>query len=330
MHLAQPLWLLLWLLIPLLIWRHRRTRTRQHPVFHLSQPLPGQGGRTWRVHVHRALPVLRWLAIAALVVAMARPQRHWLEQKIKADAVDIVLALDVSLSMLSRGDFDPDRLTAAKQVAAEFVKNRPYDRIGLVAFAAEAFTQCPVTTDKDMVQYFLKELRVGVLEHGTAIGMGLATAVNRLQDSPARSKVVILLTDGENTTGYIPPLKAAEMAQSLGIRVYTIGIGSEKTVMTPQDVNPDGSYLFKPRRTVFDTKMLQEMARITQGKFYRAESLQDLGAIYQTIDALEKTRLDYQDKYHTEELYIWPAGLAIALLLLELLLRYTVLRAVTI
>lgn len=329
MALAQPFWLILLFFLILLVRRHRATRGRQHAAFQLSQGIPAGLGQTWRTRAARLLPYLRWLALALLIVAMARPQRHWIERKVKADAIDIVLAMDVSLSMLSR-DFSPDRLSVAKLVAVDFVEKRPYDRIGLVAFSAEAFTQCPLTTDKVVVQNFIRELKPGILEHGTAIGMGLATAVNRLRESPAASKVVILLTDGENNAGYIQPLQAAEMARALGVRVYTVGIGTEGMVLTPEGINPDGSYFFAMRYTKFDTKLLQEMARLTQGKFFRARTVEDLAGVYDEIDQLEKTKIEFSENYHTDELFIWPAGLAIALLLLEILLRYFALRTITV
>jgi Ca-activated chloride channel family protein len=331
MSLSQPFWLLLLLFLPLLVQRYRRTRGRQHAAFQLSHRVPAAMGQTWRTQTARLLPVVRWVALALLVVAMARPQRHWIEQQVKADAIDIVLALDVSLSMLSR-DFEPDRLTVAKLVASDFVEKRPYDRIGLVAFSAEAFTQCPLTTDKKVVQTYIRDLKPGILEHGTAIGLGLATAVNRLRESPAASKVVILLTDGENNVpNQVPqPLQAAEIARTLGVRVYTIGIGTEGNVLTPEGQNPDGSYFFAYRFTKFDTQLLQEISLRTRGKFYRSESAEDLAGIYAEIDQLEKTKIEFTENYHTDELFIWPAGLAIALLLLEILLRYFALRTITV
>lgn len=272
---------------------------------------------------------MRWIALALLALAMARPQQRWEERKIKADAVDIMLALDISPSMLSR-DFDPDRLTVAKQVAADFVENRPYDRLGLVAFSAEAFTQCPLTTDRRIVQQFLRELQVGRLEDGTAVGMGLATAVNRLKDSPSKSKVVILLTDGENNAGYISPLKAAEIAQTLGVRVYTVGIGTNGIVMSPARRNPDGSYEYAPRQMEFNTDLLVEIAAMTGGKFYRAWSEEELQGIYSEIDRLEKTKIEVSVVRHQTDFFHWFIGLAVAFLLLETLLRWTLLRSVTI
>ncbi len=288
-----------------------------------------KGGITWRVWARRWLPGMRWTALALLALAMARPQELWEEQKIKADAVDIMLALDISPSMLSR-DFEPDRLTVAKQVAANFVENRPYDRLGLVAFSAEAFTQCPLTTDRRVVQQFLRDLQVGRLEDGTAVGMGLATAVNRLKDSPSKSKVVILLTDGESNAGYISPLKAAEIAQKLSIRVYTVGIGTNGIVMSPARRNPDGSYDYAPRQMEFNTELLGEMASMTGGKFYRAWSEEELQGIYSEIDQLEKTKIEVTVIRHQTDFFYWFVGVAVVLLLLESLLRWTLLRSVTI
>ena len=329
MTLAQPLWLLLLLLPLLLFWRHRRTASSGRLVFVMPDRAALSGGVTWRVLLRRWLPWMRWVAIGLLALAMARPQRLWQEEKVKADAVDIMLALDISPSMLSR-DFEPDRLVVAKRVASDFVEKRPYDRLGLVAFSAEAFTQCPLTTDRRVVQQFLRDLQVGRLEDGTAIGMGLATAVNRLKDSPSRSKVVILLTDGENNAGYIPPLKAAEIAQTLGVRVYTVGVGTSGIVLSPIRRNPDGTYDYAPRQVEFNTDLLQEIASLTGGKFYLARSAQDLEGIYAEIDQLEKTKIEVTVIRHTEEYFYWAMGIAVALLLVEALLRWTLLRSVTI
>lgn len=285
-------------------------------------------GKTWRSRVRLHWQWLRWAALVCLVLAMSRPQRKWQEEKVKADALDIVLALDISPSMLSK-DFDPDRLSVAKKVAADFVENRPHDRIGLVAFSAEAFTQCPLTNDRKVVQTFIRELTVGRLEDGTAIGMGLATAINRLKDSPSRSKLVILLTDGENHSGYITPLQAADIALSLGVRVYTVGIGTEGIVMSPAQRNPDGSYVFAPRRMAFNTELLEQIASITKGKFYRAYSERDLAGIYAEIDRLEKTKIEVSAVQRTKDYFEWFVALAVALLLLELLGKWSVLRSVT-
>jgi len=283
---------------------------------------------SFRTKIRSKLPWLRWLALSLLVIALARPQREWEEEKIKADALDIVLSMDISPSMLSK-DFEPDRLTVAKTVAADFVAKRPHDRIGLVAFSAEAFTQCPLTTDRRVVQTFINELTVGRLDDGTAIGMGLATAVNRLKDSPSRSKIVVLLTDGENNAGYIAPLKAAEIAQTLGVRVYTVGIGTEGVVVSPAQRNPDGSYSFAPRFMKFDTQLLEEIAATTGGKFYRAFSARDLEAIYAEIDRLEKTKIEVSTVRRTTDYFHWFIGAAVVLLLIEILGIWGIFRSVT-
>ncbi len=323
MTFADPFWLLL--LLPL-AWLIRRRRTS------ISLRMAQSGGQvdglSFRTKIRDKLPWFRWIALTMLVLAMARPQRKWEEEKIKADALDIVLSMDISPSMLSK-DFDPDRLSVAKRVAAEFAAKRPHDRIGLVAFSAEAFTQCPLTTDRRVVQTFINELAVGRLEDGTAIGMGLATAVNRLKDSPSRSKIVVLLTDGENNAGYIAPLKAAEIAQTLGIRVYTVGIGTEGVVMSPAQRNPDGSYSFAPRFMRFDTQLLEEIAATTGGKFYRAFSERDLQAIYAEVDRLEKTKIEISTVRRTTDYFHWLIGAAVILLLIEILGNWGFLRSVT-
>jgi Ca-activated chloride channel family protein len=327
MTIAQPLWLLL---LPLLLLAGNRWRKhRSDIVLGLSQTSAAYRTASLRGWLRQWLPVLRWAALGLLVLAMARPQRAWKEDKVKADSVDIMLAIDLSPSMLSR-DFDPDRISVAKRVAIDFVEKRPYDRLGLVAFAAEAFTQCPLTTDRKVVQQFIRSLEIGRLSDGTAIGMGLSTAVNRLKDSPSKSKLVILLTDGENNAGYITPMQAAEIAKTLGIRVYTVGIGTEGVVISPAQRNLNGTYSFAPRYTDFDTKLLEDIAELTRGRFYRAYSEKDLEGIYEQIDKLEKTRIDITTIRHTAEMYHWFAGAAILLLLLELLLRWGLLRAVTI
>lgn len=327
MTFAQPIWLLLMPLLLLFLWRsYKKTNPASgSAAMRLSQS-PDSAG-TWRARVRPLLPWLRWIALLLLTLAMARPQRKWQEEKVKADAVDIMLALDISPSMLSR-DFDPDRLSVAKKVAIHFVEKRPYDRLGLTAFSAEAFTQCPLTTDRRIVQEFIRKLEVGRLEDGTAIGMGLATAVNRLKESPSKSKLVILLTDGENNAGYIDPIQAADIAHTLGIRVYTVGIGTEGIVMSPAQRNPDGSYIYAPREMTFDTQLLEQIAAATGGKFYRAYSEDDLEGIYAEIDKLEKTRIEVTTLQRTKDFFQWLLGAAALLLLLEMLGRWGLLRSV--
>lgn len=326
MILAQPIWLLLLLVLP--VW-YLITRTQRDLSLRVPQPAGALGAANWRARLRGSLYWFRWAALFLAILAMARPQLLWQEQKVNANAVDIVLALDISPSMLSK-DFDPDRLAVAKRVAIEFVEKRPYDRLGLVAFSAEAFTQCPLTTDRRVVQGFIEALDVGRLEDGTAIGMGLATAVNRLKDSPSRSKIVILLTDGENNAGYISPMQAAELAATLGIRVYTVGIGTEGVVMSPAQRAPDGSYFFAPRQMEFDTELLRQIAQATQGRFYRAYSERDLAGIYEEIDRLEKTKIEIRTMQRSTEVFYWLLGVALILLCLEAGLRWGLLRSVTI
>ncbi len=324
MSFAQPFWLLLLLLLPVLVRRQRRA-----VGLTLRMAQTGTPTSNWRIPTRQRLPWLRWLALTLLIVAMARPQLHWQEEKIQADAVDIMLALDISPSMLSK-DFDPDRLAVAKRVAIDFVEKRPYDRLGLVAFSAEAFTQCPLTTDRRMVQKFIQDLQLGRLQDGTAIGLGLATAVNRLKDSPAHSKVVILLTDGENNAGEeMRPMRAAEIAQTLGVRVYTVGIGTDGIVLSPAQRNIDGSYAFAPRQMAFDTELLRQIAAATRGKFYRAYSEEDLEGIYAEIDQLEKTKVEVTTVSRTQDWFQWFVAAAVLLILIETLLRWGLLRTVT-
>lgn len=324
MTFADPFWLLL--LLPL-AWLFRRRR--ENISIRMPQAENPQPDLSIRTRLRGKLPYLRWIALSLLILAMARPQRKWEEEKIKADALDIVLSMDISPSMLSR-DFDPDRLTVAKRVAADFVEKRPHDRLGLVAFSAEAFTQCPLTTDRRVVKTFINELAVGRLDDGTAIGMGLATAVNRLKDSPSKSKIVVLLTDGENNAGYIAPLSAAEIAKTLGVRVYTVGIGTEGVVMSPAQRNQDGSYSFAPRFMKFDTQLLEEIAAATGGKFYRAFSERDLEAIYAEIDRLEKTKIEVSTVKRSTDYFHWLIGAAVLLLLVELIGGLLILRSVTV
>lgn len=328
MTFAQPLWLLLLLALPpLIIWYRRAARVR-HVTLQVSRLSAMKGVKTWVLFARRWLQSLRWAAVALLIVAMARPQSPWQEEKVVAEAIDIILALDISPSMLTR-DFAPDRLSTAKKIANDFASRRPYDRLGLVVFSGGAFMHCPLTDDRRIFQAFVNNLQVGRLEDGTAIGMGIATAVNHLKDSPSASKVIILLTDSENNAGAIGPIKAAEMARSLGVRVYTVGIGSDGTVMSPIRQNFDGSYAFAARTMRFDTQLLEDVARLSGGQFYRARNADDLRDIYAEIDRLEKTPLTTTVIRRDVDLFFWFLTAALCLLLLEMLLRWGPLRVVT-
>jgi Ca-activated chloride channel homolog len=273
------------------------------------------------------LPILRGLAFLVLTVAMARPQKLLNEEDVQADGIDITITLDLSSSMLAQ-DFEPDRLEVAKKVAADFVEKRAYDRIGLVVFSGEAFTQCPLTTDHAVVKEFLANLQCGFLQDGTAIGMGLATAVNRMKESQTKSKVIILMTDGVNNAGYFKPEDAMELAKTLGIKVYTIGVGSTGEAMSPVGRRSDGKYVFGLVPVEIDETLLQNIAQSTGGRYYRATNAQELEQIYSEIDRLEKSRIDVTTFKRRSEAFANWALVGLILLTLELVLRYTVFRTI--
>jgi Ca-activated chloride channel family protein len=287
--------------------------------------LPSTVPLTWRVRALRWVAPVTYAAIALLWVAMARPQRQFQEEHVKGEGIDIFLVMDLSSSMLAR-DFDPDRLTVSKRVAADFVSRRPYDRIGLAVFAGESYTQSPLTLDHAVVKTFLEGLECGQLEDGTAIGMGLAAAVNRLKDSQAKSKVVVLLTDGVNNSGYIQPAAATALARTFGIRVYTIGVGSYGQAMSPVQRRPDGVYLFGLTQVEIDEPLLEDIAAKTGGRYYRATSAEALEQIYAEIDKLEKTTVEVAVFRRYTDVYRFPLLFAAALLLLVGLARITFLR----
>ncbi len=286
--------------------------------------------RSWRVTLMPILPLLRIAAFTALVLALARPQTQnsWKNQTV--EGIDIMLAMDVSTSMLAE-DLRPNRIEAAKNVAAEFIAGRPNDNIGLTIFAGESFTQCPMTTDHSSLLSLLQNVRTdiaarGLIEDGTAIGMGLANAVSRLKDSKAKSKVVILLTDGSNNRGDISPMTAAEIAKSLGIRVYTIGVGTTGTARYPMNYGGAVQYVNLP--VEIDEQTLKGIAAATDGDFYRAKNNKELNQIYQEIDKLEKTKLNVKQFSRRYEAYQPFAVAAMIALLLEILLRITVFRRI--
>ena len=243
-EITSPWWLLLLLLLPLVIrwyWQHRG---QYFPTVSLSSTQGvEQAPVSWKVKARPIVQVLHLLALVSLIIALARPRSVLQEENINAEGIDIMLAMDVSTSMLAR-DFEPDRLEASKEVAMEFVSQRPHDRIGLAVFAGESFTQCPLTTDHSVLKMFLDNLQCGLIENGTAIGMGLANSVGRLDKSDAKSKIVILLTDGVNNTGHTQPMQAADAAKKLGIKVYTVGVGTEGHARTPTTQLPNGQFLY--------------------------------------------------------------------------------------
>ena len=324
---VNPALFILLALLPLFgLWYFLQYKKR-YPTIKMSSLEAVKGTSAWRGKLRIVLPILRALAFIVFVIALARPQLTLQEQEIKAEGIDITLVMDLSSSMLAQ-DFKPDRLEVSKQVAADFIDKRPHDRLSLVVFAGEAFTQCPLTTDHRVLKEFLAGLKCGILEDGTAIGMGLATAVNRLKDSEAKSKVVILLTDGDNNAGYIKPLTAAEIAKEFNVKVYTIGVGSRGQALTPVRRNSNGQYIFGLANVQIDEQLLNQIAESTSGKYFRATDEQSLLQIYNDIDQLEKTEIEVTTiKRYSEEFHRFVI-LGIIFLLLEFLLRYTILRSI--
>ena len=319
---------LLLLLVPYIIW-YLLYRKKTEPTIRMSDTRAYRfAPRSWKVMLMPVQLVLRLAVFVLLILILARPQTHnsWNNKSI--EGIDIMLAMDVSGSMLAE-DLRPNRIEAAKQVAAEFIAGRPNDNIGLTIFAGEAFTQCPMTTDHASLLNLLHGVRTdlatrGLIEDGTAIGMGLANAVSRLKNSKAKSKVVILLTDGSNNRGDISPMTAAEIAKSLGIRVYTIGVGTNKVAPYPMPVAGGVQYVNIP--VEIDSKTLSEIAAATDADFYRATNNKELLNIYKEIDKLEKSKLSVKTYSKRYEAYQSFAIAAVLLLLLEILLRITVFR----
>ena len=319
---------LLLLLIPYILW-YLMYRKKTEPTMRMSDTKAYRfAPRSWKVTLMPLQLILRIAVFVLLIIILARPQTRNSWNNKSVEGIDIMLAMDVSGSMLAE-DLRPNRIEAAKDVAAEFIAGRPNDNIGLTIFAGEAFTQCPMTTDHASLLNLLQGVRTdiatsGLIEDGTAIGMGLANAVSRLKDSKAKSKVVILLTDGSNNRGDISPMTAAEIAKSLGIRVYTIGVGTNKVAPYPMVVAGGVQYVNIP--VEIDSKTLSEIAAATDGDFYRATNNRELQNIYKEIDKLEKSKLSvktYSKKYDAYQPF---AMVAILLLLLEILLKITVFR----
>ncbi|TYA60181.1 vWA domain-containing protein [Formosa maritima] len=272
--------------------------------------------------------ILRLLVLALLITALARPRTVDVSTKTKTTrGIDIVMAIDVSASMLAK-DLRPNRLEALKQVAAQFIKERPNDRIGLVEYAGESYTKTPITSDKAIVLRSLESIKYNtIIEGGTAIGMGLATSVNRLKDSKAKSKIIILLTDGVNNSGFIDPKIASELAVEYGIKTYTIGLGTNGMALTPMNILPNGNIQYGRAQVEIDEELLKEIAEVTGGKYFRATNNKKLAEIYEEINKLEKTEIEEFKYYNYEEKYRPLILLAGMLLLFELLLRFTIFRS---
>ncbi|MBP8038327.1 MAG: VWA domain-containing protein [Prevotella sp.] len=327
---SKEYFILLILLIPYILW-YFLYRKKSEPTMQMSDTFPYRyAPKSWRMRIINLPMVLRCIAFTLVVIVMARPQTHNSWDNKQVDGIDIMMAMDVSTSMLAE-DLKPNRLEAAKNVAAEFIADRPNDNIGLTIFAGEAFTQCPMTADHASLINLLQSVRTdiaarGLISDGTAVGMGLANAVSRLKNSKSKSKVVILLTDGSNNMGDISPMTSAQIARSLGIRVYTIGLGTNKVAPYPMPVAGGVQYVNIP--VEIDTKTLSDIAAVTEGNFYRATNNRELKQIYKDIDKLEKTKMDVKTYSKRYEAYQPFAIAALIVLLFELLLRTTVLRRI--
>lgn len=325
MQFAHPgyLWLML-IFIPLIAWyvvKHRDA----YPALEISSASPfAKTRRSYKEYLLHGLYLLRLAAVGCLIVVLARPQSHDAWNTTNTEGIDIVLSIDVSPSMLAR-DFKPNRLEAAKEVANSFVANRENDNIGVVLFAAESFTGVPMTMDRAVLSNYISGIEMGMLGNATAIGDGIVTAINRVKNSAAKSKTIILLTDGSNNTGNVAPITAAEIARKYGVKIYTIGVGTNGTALYPQQ-DYFGKIEYVPQEVVIDEETLKEIASITGGRYFRATGNNVLKEVFEQIDQLEKTAMDVRNFSHTEDNYLPWAILALILFGLELLMRHTLLR----
>ena len=315
-------WFLALIILPFLVVWYLRQHVIYFPTLRFSDTSAFRVNHSMRARFYEFLPLLRLPALFCLIFALARPQKLLAPVDMQTTGIDIIMSLDLSGSMLAQ-DFDPNRLEVAKKVASEFVTKRPNDRIGLVVFSGEAITKCPLTVDHKIIQEMLETINVGQMQDGTAIGMGLATAVNRLKSSEAKSKIIILMTDGVNNTGYFKPEDALTLAKTFGIKVYTIGIGSKGEAMTPIQRTDNGRFIFGLMPVEIDEVLLQRIADETTGKYYRATNGEELSRIYGEIDRLEKSKIE--DKTwlnHVDLFHNWVLA-AIFFVLLEIGLRYS-------
>jgi Ca-activated chloride channel family protein len=320
---ANPVVLWLLILVPLTIawyiWRNNRLQG----ALRMSTVTGFLKVKSKYTYLRHYGIVLRSLALIALIIALARPQSALSWQNSTTEGIDIIISMDISGSMLSE-DLKPNRLEAGKEIAMDFIKDRPEDRIGLVVFSGESFTQCPLTIDHDVLINLFKDVKNGMIADGTAIGMGLATAVNRLKDSEAKSKVIILLTDGSNTTGSIPPITAAEIAKQMNVRVYTVGVGTKG--FAPMPVQTPFGIQYQRVPVTIDEPTLTKIAKLTGGQYFRATNNEKLKAIYQQIDKLEKAKIAVTQYRKKTERFLPFALIALSLLLLEFALRNTLFR----
>jgi Ca-activated chloride channel homolog len=326
-YFANPYYLFLLILTPLFIaWYVWQNRYLQVEIKLPSTTVFNTLKRSYKQPLRHALFALRMIAYTALVLAVARPQSSSVTETISTEGIDIMLALDISGSMLSK-DFSPNRVGAAKKVAEDFIEGRPNDRIGLVIFSGEAYTECPLTIDHAVLENQLNGIQIGDLSDGTAIGMGLGTALNRLKDSKAKTRVIILMTDGVNNMGFIDPLTAGELAQKMGVRVYTIGIGTNGIAPFPVML-PNGQIGFQNGQVEIGEDLLRQIASMTGGEYFRATDEKKLATIYRQIDKMEKTKIDVNALKHHKEEYFWFAFAAAVALFLEIILRYTILKSI--
>jgi Ca-activated chloride channel family protein len=323
---ANPALLYLLLVVPLLlVWYWFRNRNLHADILVSGSGALEKAGRSFKEYMVHGLFGLRIVALVLLIIALARPQTSTKKQDVTIQGIDIVLTMDISGSMLAE-DFKPNRLEAAKNVAEDFVRGRPGDRMGLVVFSGETFTQSPLTTDHSVLLNLFGNIKSGIIEDGTAIGDGLANAVNRLKESQAVSKVIILLTDGVNNMGSLDPLSAAEIAKLYGIRVYTIGVGTMGTA--PYPVQTPFGKRYQSMEVNIDEPLLQQIASLTGARYFRATDNEKLAAIYKEIDRLEKSKIDVTEFRKKHEEFLIFALLAMLALVVENLLRYTVFRSI--
>lgn len=327
MQFAHPQYLWLFLIfIPIIIW-YIHKKVKSHPTLGVSTVSPySKLPKSFKEYLLHFLFVLRMCVLACVIVIIARPQVRDSWRTSSTHGTDIVLAMDISSSMLAR-DFKPNRFEAAKEVASKFVSGREADNIGIVIFAGESFTAVPMTTDRPLLINYINDISMNMLEDGTAIGDGLATAINRIKDGKAKSKSIILLTDGSNNTGNVAPSTAAEIAKKFGIKVYTIGVGKNGEALFPQQ-NMFGHIEYVQMPVVIDEETLKNIASLTGGKYFRATNNNVLNEIFEEIDKLEKTEMDVKNFSHTEDNYMPWAILALVLFLLEIVMRNTILRTI--
>ena len=320
----ELLWLLL--IIPILIFWHFFTSKKDAAELTVTST-KGFQKQSILARLKPLLYILRLLAYSALIIALARPRNVEVSKRTKTTrGIDIVMAIDVSASMLAK-DLKPNRLEALKEVATDFINKRPNDRIGIVVYAGESFTQTPITSDKRIVKNAIRKLRWGDLEGGTAIGMGLGSAVNRLKESKAKSKVIILLTDGVNNAGFVDPKTATELAKELAIKVYTIGLGTNGMALFPYAQDASGGLLFRNAQVEIDESLLKFIAEQTEGAYFRATDNDKLASIYDNINKLEKTKIEEFKYYNYQERYRPLVVLAGFLIFIEMLLRFTIFRS---